>query len=347
MSLSSLDQNRDGRMMFTLIKIKRIVKYLLALMFHFSGYNYYCISKLRAHYILMFHRLDDEDDVLSISIPLSYLSNIAIWGKGLGEIVNMTDLLNQKDKKVRVCITFDDGFKNIKRITEIKSRIPSTLYLSTAYVESEKKFWVSELEELIFGCEKNFLDLTSFNLDVYDLDTIQKKRIAIKLLNSKIKNLHPASIEAVVQYLRLILPKHTGDDQKFLSWKEIQYLISEGMEVGGHTHNHVISSKVTADEFREEIVISNNLITNNTAKPPKHFAYPNGRLQDISVFSRDILKSQGYISAVTTIEGPNSIEDDPYMLKRFNVSKDRIENPWGRPSKAMFTTMLVNPINVH
>lgn len=295
----------------------------------------------------MFHRLDDDNDILNISIPLSYLSDIIIWAKGLGEIVNMTDLLIQKEKKVRVCITFDDGFKNIKSITKIKPNIPSTLYLSTAYVESEKKFWVTELETLILRCEKRSLDLTSFCLDVYELDTIQKKHIAIRLLNSQIKKLHPASIEAVVKYLRLILPRHINDNQQFLNWEEIEYLISVGMEVGGHTHSHVISSKVTADEFRKEIVMSNNLITNNTGKPPKHFAYPNGRIQDISVFSRDILKNHGYMSAVTTIEGPNSIEDDPYMLKRFNVSKDRIENPWGRPSKAMFTTMLVNPISVH
>jgi len=333
--------------MFTLIKIKKIVKYLLALIFHYSGFNNNYISKTSSHYILMFHRLDDDNDILSISIPLSYLSDIAAWSKDLGEIVNMTDLLSQKDKKVRICITFDDGFKNVKDVTKIKPSIPSTLYLSTAYVESEKKFWVTELEELVFRCEKHPLDLTSFCLGIYELDTLQKKHIAIRLLNSKIKKLHPASIEAVVKYLRLILPKYINDDEQFLSWEEIQDLMSEGMEVGGHTHSHVISSKVTPNEFRKEIVISNELITNNTGKPPQHFAYPNGRKQDISDFSREMLKNHGYISAVTTIEGPNSIGDDPYMLKRFNVSKDRVENPWGRPSKAMFTTMLVNPIGVH
>jgi len=119
------------------------------------------------------------------------------------------------------------------------------------------------------------------------------------------------------------------------------------MELGGHTHSHVISSMVTPDEFSNEIKKSNQLIFDETGINAKHFAYPNGRAQDISVFSREILIEEGYASAVTTIEGSNGIDEDPFYLKRFNVSKDRIVNPLGGASKAMFTTMLVNPINIH
>jgi len=119
------------------------------------------------------------------------------------------------------------------------------------------------------------------------------------------------------------------------------------MEVGGHTHRHVISTMVTPVEFKREVCKSNQLILDNTGLKSKHFAYPNGRQEDISVFSRQILKDEGYASAVTTMEGSNNIHTDLFLLKRYNVSKDRIANPWGNASKALFTTMLANPIKLH
>jgi peptidoglycan/xylan/chitin deacetylase (PgdA/CDA1 family) len=295
----------------------------------------------------MFHRLDDADDLFNISIPFYYFSNVVSWSRKIGDIVSMNELILQDKKKVRISITFDDGFRSFMHIKEIIPSIPSTLYVSTAFIETDQKFWVVELEELVFNSKKDIIDLTHFFLNIYDISTLEGKKETIKLLNLQIKDLHPRDIEEVINYLKLTLCYGVSFKEEFLSWREIEMLAYDGVEIGGHTHSHIITTKVMPEEFREELITSNSLINKYTSKQAVHFAYPNGRKQDISNFSREILKAEGYISAVTTIEGANSIGDDPFMLKRFNVSKDRIKNPWGRPSKAMFTTMLVNPIDSH
>ena len=327
--------------------LKNLIKYIFALIFHYSGYNCWVMNRCKLHYILMFHRLDKKHDIINISIPVNFFGTIVEWSKEMGDVVNMTDLISAKKQEIRFCMTFDDGYSTVKRISEVALGVPSVLYLATAFIETGKEFWATELDNLISCYDKNSLDLTSFHLGIYDLSSVAYKKLVIYELNLQMKSLHPSDIRAIIIYLRLISAKELVSNNEFLCWKEIRELMSNGMEVGGHTHNHAISSRVTPEEFRNEIVISNECLNRNIYQEVKHFAYPNGQFQDISLFSRQILKDEGYESAVSTIEGPNNINDDPYCLKRFNVSTERIASPWGTPSKAMFTTMLVNPINFH
>jgi peptidoglycan/xylan/chitin deacetylase (PgdA/CDA1 family) len=325
------------------------IKYIIALFFHYSGYNKRHMNKFKQHYILMFHRLDDKDDMLNISIPIDYFGDVVGWSQEIGVITSMSDMMASNKKEVRFCVTFDDGFSSVNHIRELTHNIPFILYISTAYIESNRLFWVVELEKLIRFSTLEKLNLKSFHLGVYDLSSEARKNEAISKLNLEMKNLHPADIDAIIKYLNLknhIVPEKVVSDE-FLHWDDIRRLVVTGMELGGHTHNHVISSKVSPLEFEKEIELSNNYILDNTRLVCRHFAYPNGRKQDVSEFSRQILIDNGYSSAVTTIEGPNDINDDKYYLKRFNVSKNRISNPWGNSSKAMFTTMLVNPIRIH
>lgn len=297
----------------------------------------------------MFHRLEAKQDALNISIPIQYFSSLVEWSKTIGELVSMSTLIEANKPQVRICVTFDDGFENVNQVSQLAGDIPYILYLSTAYIESEKEFWAVELEKLIYGSHLDFLDLISFNMETYDLRSASKKQYALSMINSDVKKLHPVDIEAVITYLRLVLTTDNKDkvDNQFLQWNDVIDMHHKGMEVGGHTHNHIISSKVSPVEFLNDIKVSNKLIAKHLGFTPKHFAYPNGRKEDISVFSRQILIDEGYLSAVTTIEGACDVSDDPYLLKRYNVSVDRIANPWGYPSKAMFTTMLVNPLRLH
>lgn len=334
-----------------LMTIKRWIKYIVALLFHYSGMNSLIMKISKRHYILMFHRLEEKKDLLNISIPVPYLSALVGWAEEVGSILSLDDMIMAKDNAVRFCITFDDGFSNVKRIKEVANRIPYILYLATAYIESTRPFWAVKLEQLICSSNLESVNLTSFNLGHYDLSNDANKEHAIAKLNSEIKEFHPADIEAIIKYLQFYLGSNIDYENveinQFLNWDEIRCLMDSGMDVGGHTHTHVISSKVSPSEFKDEVQLSNKIIYKNTSVNCKHFAYPNGRQQDISISSRKILIDEGYLSAVTTIEGSNEAGADPYLLKRFNVSKDRIASPWGTPSKAMFTTMLVNPIRSH
>jgi hypothetical protein len=55
-----------------------------------------------------------------------------------------------------------------------------------------------------------------------------------------------------------------------------------------------------------------------------HFAYPNGREEDFSAWSKSVIRSAGYDAAVTTIWGLNYASTDRMELKRGGPWEDNL-----------------------
>ncbi|MEY8201388.1 MAG: polysaccharide deacetylase family protein [Colwellia sp.] len=327
--------------------IRRWVKYLIALVLHYSGYNGFYIRTRRLNYILMLHRIEDHSDNLRITTPADYLSKAIEWSGEYGILASVSELVDAKNPCVRFVFTFDDGYESVKKIHDIGQDFPVIVYLSTAFIDKKREFWATGLECMLGEVSTGTLDLRSYNLGIYSLDSDTDRYEAMLSLNTEMKKFHPTDIESIMSFIHFSLNVPKPESNLFLDWESVKELDEKGIEMGGHTHNHAITSKISAVEFEHEIHTSNQLIMDCLNKSVPHFAYPNGRKQDIAYFSRKILRRHGYKSAVTTIEGPNSIGCDPFMLKRFNLSKERIETPWRSPSKAMYTSMLVNPLKLH
>lgn len=329
------------------IKIKCIFKYALSLLLHYSGTNKYILKKSNKLYILMFHRLNDEVDYLHMSISSSDFRKVISWVKEFGDIISLDAALKHDFKKNNFCLTFDDGYENVKKLPKLIPGVPVTLYLSTAFIGENASFWAIELQNLIMKYSNTLIDLTEYSLGKYYLNSVDEREKTLYFLNNAVKNFHPDIINKIILSLReQVKPNDVIDQSEFLNWKQVNMLVESGVEIGAHTHNHVIVSKLSASELRNEIDLSNNLITNNIGTIPAHFAYPNGRAQDISDLSREILIDSGYKSAVTTIEGANELGYDVFRLYRFNIDTSRIINPFGKASKAMLTTLLANSINI-
>jgi hypothetical protein len=80
---------------------------------------------------------------------------------------------------------------------------------------------------------------------------------------------------------------------------------------------------------------------------PTLFAYPNGRSEDIAPHGERVLRQLGYTCATNTIERPNYRGANPLCIYRYNMALNRLMTPWGTPSVAMFTTLLLNPFKIH
>lgn len=320
-------------------------KYILALVFHYLGVNNFLLNRSKSTYILMLHRISDSDDILNISITPKNLSAAIDWCEQLGCIRDMDSLFDQQDAGGRFAITFDDGYSSVLKVLELPKIVPMTVYLSTGFIETNRSFWATYIESLLMKDDIVHLDLSGFNLGVYKLTSYMKRRNAILVLNRKIKDLHPNEIHEVINFLEDKFGN--SDKNEFLNWHQVNRLSEAGMTIGSHTHNHAITSRLSKMDFEQEMQLSHELIEQNLGQEVQHFAYPNGQAQDIAPFCHDILRKKRFETAVTTIEGGNSIDQDTYMLKRFNLSNERMENPWGKPSRAMFTSMLTNPLSIY
>lgn len=319
---------------------------MIALILHYSAFNYFYLKLTRYHYILMFHRISNDKDFLNISFPKSYFKKVLDWSSDYGALTRLSSMVSADIPEVRFAMTFDDGYESILQLRDAPEFSSSTVYLSTSYIGQSKELWAIRLELAIHETRKQDLNLVKHKMRVYSLATMKDKIACFNSLNFELKERSYEEIEEILVTVYEELDVPLPIKNTFLNWNEVDDLKDLGIEIGAHTHNHIITSKLTRSELQNEINISNRMIENSVLKPPLHFAYPNGRKKDIASFAEKILRDSGYESAVTTIEGPNKIGDNPYRLKRYNLSRSRIETPWDTPSKAMYTTMLVSPFRV-
>ena len=320
-------------------------KYILALVFHYLGINNFLLKRSKSAYILMLHRISNSDDILNISIKPKNLKTAIDWCEQLGCITDMGCLYGENELNSRFAITFDDGYSSVLKVLELPKIVPMTVYLSTGFIEKSRSFWATYIESLLMKDRIRYIDLNEFNLGSYRLASYRQRRNAILVLNKKIKLLHPSVIQEIINSLEDKFGN--SDKNEFLNWNQVKQLSEAGITIGSHTHNHAITSRLSKMDFEQEMQLSHELIEQKLGQEVQHFAYPNGQAQDIAPFCHEILRQKRFDTAVTTIEGGNAIDQDTYMLKRFNLSNERMENPWGKPSKAMFTSMLTNPLSIY
>lgn len=112
------------------------------------------------------------------------------------------------------------------------------------------------------------------------------------------------------------------NDRRFgsLEWSQIIEMHNSGLVTfGTHSHSHEIMSSLNDDQLREEIKLSKCILEDKLGVSIKHFAYPNGQLNDFDDRSISLLESSGYVSACSTVWGTRHSPRDIYKLKRVRI----------------------------
>ena len=94
-----------------------------------------------------------------------------------------------------------------------------------------------------------------------------------------------------------------------MSWDEVRRA-SDFTAYGGHTHNHVIVSRLVGQPLDDEIRTCRERIETETGGAIETFAYPNGRAIDFTDEAKRLLKQNGFRTAFTTIDGINGADTD-------------------------------------
>ncbi|MGH1470024.1 MAG: polysaccharide deacetylase family protein [Cellvibrionaceae bacterium] len=323
-------------------KLRKWFKYILALALHYSGHNTRVICRSGQYIVLTFHKLDDESDVLHLSVKSETLKQVADWCQQLGELVSIGEVIAKDSDQVRFCLTFDDGYKNNIKILDTVAGLPVTVYIATGFIDSERDFWAQQLQEAIVNSEVKAIDLSMMDLGVVELADVNQRIDLIKNINNNIKIFKPEQVHNIIGEIAEQCGTCFSDDNGFMNWQDVDFLSKGGVEIGGHTHDHFITSRITDEEFEHQLDFSREQIKKHIGIDATHFAYPNGGKKDISENAPQVLKNARYDSAVTTIEGINQFGDNPYTIKRFNMDDTRLRSPFGKLSLALFTTLIAN-----
>lgn len=246
-------------------------------------------------------------------------------------LAEAVQLLSEKWQKGNYAvITFDDGYKNnfTYALPVIKDLgVTATFFISTALIDSNDCLWTDWVTYLLLNSSNRTLEIALPDRNFYfELSNADSRIRASFVLRSFLKGSTYEVSQHVLEQMKQQTKQNTSpveadpDRYAFLTWQEVKAMHAAGMDIGAHTHNHILLSMISDDEVRLELKTSKEAIEKNLGVQCPHFSYPNGGRNDFNERHFSILKELGYHAAVTQIPGVNRVGDNLYSLKRINIS---------------------------
>ncbi|MGZ3667722.1 MAG: polysaccharide deacetylase family protein, partial [Ktedonobacterales bacterium] len=119
----------------------------------------------------------------------------------------------------------------------------------------------------------------------------------------------------------LAIPPSVGIEEQLempLTWDEVHEMEASGwVSFGAHTMHHpVLTCLKDPQEVQYEVGECRMVVEQHLGHPVRTFAYPIGKLEHIGDEGLRAVREAGYRWALTTIEGINTPQTDPYLLQR-------------------------------
>jgi peptidoglycan/xylan/chitin deacetylase (PgdA/CDA1 family) len=202
-------------------------------------------------------------------------------------IISLDDYINQtvqKDKKFRLIITLDDGYKENKELQEVLSyhQLSATIFLTAGIVNTDCGLW-------------------------FQSNTLQEEKKRLK----KIPNLE--RIDFLVKN-DILVQNAILEERTSLNLDEIRSM--KNFSFGSHTMYHPCLAMCTDDESKYEIVKSREHLEKLVDRPITTLAFPDGSFTNREI---DYSKQGGYKAVLTSLKGFNEFESGSFVLKRFSI----------------------------
>jgi peptidoglycan/xylan/chitin deacetylase (PgdA/CDA1 family) len=278
--------------------------------------------------ILMYHGVTDEQtaipDWCQVRVEpfrqqMEFLSQ-EYHVLGLGEVLQrLSNGLPLPERTA--CLTFDDGFQNVySNAWPVLARyqLPSTVFVVTGLLESRLPPWPGRI---LYALSNTRLSSICFDGMEWELSAGLRGQTIYGQLVNRIKILPAEERERKAEDLVTALGDGAAVDfrkspRATLGWNEIQELASAGlMCFESHTHTHASLSNCTADEQRQELKVSRDILRERL-RTEDLFCYPFG---DYAPATMKIVAELGYRCGLTTMPGLNPSSPDVYALRRVGI----------------------------
>jgi peptidoglycan/xylan/chitin deacetylase (PgdA/CDA1 family) len=250
----------------------------------------------------------------------------------LGEILGHYSEHGKWPKRA-VVLTIDDGYRDFYQwaYPELKKRkMKATLFATVNFVEGKIWLWPDRLQWVIENTAKAEVALAFRDeLRTLFLRYPNDKAVVWKSCSDHCIALtddrKEMFIRTVEKALDVSCPATPTEEYRAVTWDELREMSENGIEIGSHTMNHPILSKINQSRLVDEIEVSKKVLDEKLNTKVVSFCYPNGRFPDINDEVVRIVRDSGYLGAVMCT---NFLEWQMYKIPRMGVSCDREDFIW-------------------
>ena len=294
--------------------------------------------------VLAYHRVADlahDPQLLAVSRE-NFASQLGWMAENNIEVVRFDEPWKVRCNRVRVCITFDDGYAdnyhNALPILE-KYAFPATFFVTTAHVRTGNAYWWDVLEHILYGELPDTPPPGPFAA-VWPTPPEKLYQTAHGILLAAGPEKQRELLEGLCQWLGH--PVAAADSHRPLRPDEVAALAAHPLAtVGAHTHTHPRLSQLLRPQQKQEVETSLDLLTEWTGRRPSVFAYPFGsrgllgRGGDYNADSMRVCKELGILRAAANY--PAQVRP---WTNRFAVPRHLVRN-WDKATFARrFTAFL-------
>ena len=289
--------------------------------------------------ILMYHGVSAESqfaglrNASDLHLPRDLFAQHVKLLRRYRRVIGMTEMVTGlregDDLSNTVALTFDDGYENnVSQAAPILAdqNMPAAFFLATAYIGTDRWIWTDQLERAFDTTRVSRLHWHGHELP---LETREQRRAALGTVKAELKRMHIDRRDIEMQEVSVLLRLSYAPpsmDYRFMNWQQARQLVDAGFEVGAHTVNHAILSRLPQAQAESEILQSRDAVTAGTGRCCPVFCYPNGKPEDYNEAVIDICQRH-FIAALGTGRGtahPNEL----FRLARLSTFGDADSLAW-------------------
>lgn len=281
-------------------------------------------------YILEYHAVATQGEAEGV-VSAERFRRHAEWLKARWRCVTVAQaaekLQGGLDEDLLV-FSFDDGYADNARVAfPILSSLglPGTIYLATAFLDG-KPLW--------FDLARRGLAEAASNAQAAATIAGAERELLQRLLAGwptslpleeamrRLKDAPPREREKAAVALAPLAEKRAAKEP--MRWQEARELQAAGFELGAHTVDHPILSRLEEAEQENQIAQSIDRIEAELGQRPRTFAMPNGSARDYDDATLRVIKRLGLLAACTTRRGSNAPGCDLHQLRRIGIGSDSL-----------------------
>ena len=292
--------------------------------------------------ILMLHRVvaDDSRAALphraSLCIGARAFEHLLLWLRQHFDCVPLAELLDapgQAGQRPRLALTFDDGWRdNATQAFPLlkKHGVPASIFLSTDFIGSDRRFWWEALGETLWGSfgeaprQQLAQRLRELQLAppaaLFESGAAHPRSHCLAQFLQQLKGLPAQTLQALADSCPVPAEPHA------LDWWQVRAMEASGLvRFGPHGASHAILTGLDGRDLADELCRSREALESHCQAPLPIYCYPNG---DHDARVCDALRRAGYLRALGTHTGLlRAPLGDSLSLPRIGVSQQSAQRP--------------------